>query len=275
MQSPDIDPATHRLHADGAWLEVLCLEAPDPSAPTLVFLHEGLGCVTAWRDFPSRVAAATGCGALVYSRQGYGKSDPCRLPRPLTYMHDAACRELPAVLRAAAVGNYLLVGHSDGGSIALIHAGTCPQPGLLGVVTEAAHLFAEPVTLAAIHQARNEYRDGKLAERLTRHHGANTGCAFEGWATAWLDPGFTRWNIESCLPQIQVPILALQGSEDPYGTVAQLTSIRRQAGADVAIHLLPDCRHSAHRDQPERVLHLIRRFVRRLLHSATAPAVSR
>jgi pimeloyl-ACP methyl ester carboxylesterase len=226
-----------------------------------VFLHDGLGSVSTWRDFPARLAAATGCAALIYSRQGYGRSDPCSLPRPLDYMEQAALVELPAVLRVAGLREYVLIGHSDGASIALIHAASAPGEGLLGVVSEAAHLFPESETLDAIRRARERYRVGELTAGLKRHHGTNAACAFEGWVQAWLDPAFAQWNIESLLPGIQVPLLAVQGSDDPYGTPAQLVALRRQCNIPIECVLLAECRHTPHREQPERALHLMTRFV--------------
>ena len=259
-----------RVDTGSARLELLEIAAPAADAATLVFLHDGLGSVSTWRDFPARLAAATGCAALIYSREGYGGSDPCALPRPLDYMERAAREELPAVLRAAGVRRYLLVGHSDGASIALIHAAERHAGELLGVISEAAHLFPEAVTLESIRAARAQYQDGALAGRLRRHHGANATCAFEGWAGAWLDPRFSDWTIEPLLARIKVPVLALQGTDDPYGTPAQLAALGRGIGTAAETVLLADCRHAPHRDQTERVVHRMTRFVRRCL-SGEAP----
>ena len=250
------------LALPGGRVETRWWGPPPRSAPTLVFLHEGLGSAALWRDFPETLAAATGCGALAYSRLGYGGSDPCPLPRPLSFMHEEAAR-LPALLDAARVRDGVLVGHSDGGSIALIHAGRDPVAGLRGVVTLAAHVFCEPLSVRSIRAARERYLNGDLRAKLERHHGPNTDCAFWGWNDAWLHPEFALWNIEAVLPQIRVPVLAVQGEDDEYGTPAQLEAIARGAGARTL--MLPDCGHAPHRDQPERTLAAIGDFVNELL----------
>ncbi len=240
------------------------------TAPTLVFLHEGLGCVGLWRDFPALLAARTGWGALVYSRAGYGASDPAALPRPVTYMHEEGLRVLPALLAEAGIGDHVLVGHSDGASIAIIHAGGAPQPGLGGVILAAPHVFTEEIGIRAIAATGAAYRDGSLVARLSRWHGANTDAAFRGWHDAWTDPGFGCWNIEEYLPRLRVPCLVIQGEDDEYGTVAQIEAIGRAAGAGAALHLLPRCGHSPHRDQPGATLDLMAAFVRPLAQGATA-----
>jgi pimeloyl-ACP methyl ester carboxylesterase len=254
---------SEHLLAAGHRLEVARIGRP--TAATLVFLHEGLGCVASWRDFPARLAQATGLGALVYSRLGYGGSEACALPRPLGYMHDEA-RLLPDILCAASLGDVILVGHSDGASIALIHAGQQPWPGLRGVVAEAAHVFCEDVSVASIAKAAAAYRDGGLREKLARYHGANVDCAFWGWNRAWLDPAFRQWNIEEFLPRIAVPVLAIQGADDEYGTVAQLDAIARGVRAPVETMLLPDCGHAPHRDRPAAALAAMADFIKRCLN---------
>jgi pimeloyl-ACP methyl ester carboxylesterase len=238
-------------------------------APVLVFLHEGLGCAAMWRDFPARLSAATGCPALVYSRRGYGASDPCDLPRPIDFMHIEAMQDLPALLTAAGVKAHILVGHSDGASIALIYAGHRPRPGLRGVITEAAHVFCETVTLDSIRDARRRYVDGDLRRRLRRYHGPNTDNAFWGWNRVWLDPTFTSWNIEPGLPAIGVPVLVLQGDRDPYGSLRQVSAIADQVGSRARVQILTDCGHSPHREHPDRCLAVMADFVNGL---KTAPA---
>lgn len=225
----------------------------------LVFLHEGLGSVSLWRDFPAEVARATGLGALVYSRPGYGASDPVPLPRPLTYMHDDAAA-LPGILDAHGVTSAILVGHSDGGSIALLHAST-GDPRVRALVLEAPHVFVEDLTVRSIAEARDAYLHGDLRARLARHH-VDVDVAFWGWNRAWLDPGFRAWNIEACLPAIRVPMLLVQGREDPYGTLAQLDAIERAVAGPVRRTVLDACGHSPHRDQPDRTLAAIAAFVR-------------
>ena len=203
------------LAAAGHRLEYAWHGPPPDSAPTLVFLHEGLGSAAMWRDFPAQLAEHTGCGALVYSRVGYGGSDPVSLPRPLTYMHDEGLRVLPAVLDAAGVRRALLVGHSDGASIVLVHAATPEaRPRVEALVLEAPHVFVEDVSIQSITRARDAWEAGQLRAALERWHGPNVEGAFLGWNGAWLDPGFRSWNIESGLPQIRAPVLVIQGAED-------------------------------------------------------------
>ncbi|MFN4311290.1 MAG: alpha/beta fold hydrolase [Ferrovibrio sp.] len=234
--------------------------------PVLIFLHEGLGCISLWKDFPDRVAAATGLPALVYSRIGYGGSSPCMLPRPLTYMHEEGEAVLPELLAAFGIQRHILVGHSDGASISLIYAGAADRPGLQGVVVMAPHSFCEDVSVASIRAASAAFASGDLRARLAKYHGPNVDCAFRGWADGWLDPDFMRWNIEGYVDRIKVPVLVIQGEDDEYGTAAQVdTIVRRVAGAEAL--LLPACGHSPQRDQPEATLGAIAGFVRRLTAS--------
>ncbi|BBO91265.1 alpha/beta fold hydrolase [Desulfosarcina ovata] len=248
----------------GERLEGVWIEPAAPSAPTLIFLHEGLGCVALWRDFPARLAAATGCGVLIYSRLGYGRSDPCALPRPIDFMHHEGLSVLPAVIRQTGIGEHILVGHSDGGSIALIHAGWVATPGLKGVVTLAAHVFCEALTCESIADARVRYLEGDLKARLAAYHGDNTDCAFWGWNDVWLHPDFRHWNIEAFLPGIGVPVLAIQGEKDPYGTRAQVDSIRQKTGSAVQVAMIPDCGHAPHLEKKDAVLATVGEFVRSL-----------
>lgn len=250
-----------RMVSGGHGLEYLWLGPPPEDAPTLVFLHEGLGCVSTWRDFPARVSEATGCGALVYSRAGYGNSAPVTLPRPVSFMHDEALVTLPEVLDAAGVRECVLVGHSDGGSIALIYAGGVRDGRLRGLILEAPHVFVEDLSVASIYRAAEQYREGGLKAALERHHGENTECAFWGWNRVWLDPAFRSWNIEEFLPRITVPVLVIQGEEDEYGTIRQVETIERGCTGPVRSVLLPECGHSPHRDQPGRTLDEITSFV--------------
>ena len=184
-----------------AWLGPKPSNDPD-GPPTLVFLHEGLGCVALWRDFPEQLVAATGLSGFVYSRQGYGGSEPCELPRPITYMHDEGLQVLPALLAAAGIKRAILVGHSDGASIALIYAGGTPSPGLLGIILEAPHVFMEDCNTDAIAQVREAYVKTDLRARLGKYHGDNVDCAFRGWSEPWLGEGFATWNLEEYLPNI-------------------------------------------------------------------------
>jgi pimeloyl-ACP methyl ester carboxylesterase len=233
-------------------------------APTLVFLHEGLGCVGMWRDFPREVAAAAGCGALVFSRWGYGKSDPVTPPRPLRYMHDEGLVTLPEVLAATRVRDAILVGHSDGASIAIVHAGSGAAERVRALVLEAPHVFCEEISVRSIAAAKEAFTHGDLRARLARHHGGNVDGAFWGWNGVWLDPGFRAWNIEEYVPHVRVPSLVVQGEDDEYGTLAQVDAIERGAGASVERLVLPACGHAPHRDQPEKTRDAIVNFVRRV-----------
>ena len=234
-------------------------------APTLVFLHEGLGCVDMWRDFPIKLADAVGCGALIYSRLGYGRSEPCSLPRPVRFMHDEGLSVLPEVLAAAEIQECILIGHSDGGSIAIIYAGGTAAPPLRGLITEAAHVFCEEITLESIREAKEAYEKGDLHRKLTTYHGTNTRCAFWGWNGTWLHPDFTRWNLEGYLPAIRVPMLAIQGEDDAYGSRRQVEAIEKQAGAGAQVVMLPNCGHSPHRDQEDLVMAAMQAYIQNVL----------
>ncbi len=252
------------LRVGGVRLEYAWHGPPPDRAPTLVFLHEGLGCVAMWRDFPAELAARTGCGALVYSRLGYGESDPVTPPRSLRYMHEEGLTMLPRVLAAAGIRDTVLVGHSDGASIALIAAGAGKVPEAKGLVLEAPHVFVEPIGIASITRAREAYEHGDLKARLVRHHGANTEGAFWGWNRAWLDPGFLSWNLEEYLPGVTAPVLVVQGEDDEYGTLAQVRAIEERCRGRVERVILPACGHAPHRDQREATLQAMTDFVTRL-----------
>jgi pimeloyl-ACP methyl ester carboxylesterase len=251
---PFVELASHRIEYER-------IEIARAPRPPLVFLHEGLGSVAMWRDFPGRVAHATGCDAVVYSRHGYGRSDPLTAPRTPRYMHDEALVALPELLERLAIDRPILVGHSDGGSIALIHAGAGGRP-LTGVVTLAAHVMVEDISIASIAAARSAYAATDLRGRLSRYH-ADVDSAFLGWNRIWLAPEFRDWNIEAYLPGIRCPVLAIQGEDDEYGTMEQMRRIGARV-PDVELLALQDCRHSAHRDQPAAVIEAITRFVDRV-----------
>lgn len=249
------------LLVDGVRLEALRYPAREPGLPTLVFLHEGLGCVSLWRDFPQRLCAATGCGGLLYSRRGYGGSDPCDLPRPLDYMACEAIEVLPRVLDEAGVGPHLLIGHSDGGSIALIYAGSEYRGDLRALVTLAPHVICEQLSVDSIARAQEAFEEGELRARLQKYHGDNVDCAFRGWNRAWLDPAFRDWDITSYLPGISVPQLVIQGLDDEYGSIMQPGLIKKHSSGPVELQLLPQCGHSPCRDQPEQSLALMAGFI--------------
>jgi pimeloyl-ACP methyl ester carboxylesterase len=246
------------LDVDGVRLEFRRV-AGAFTAPTLVLLHEGLGCVGMWKHFPERLAAATGCPVFLWSRQGFGRSDPIPLPRPLDYLE----RETPLVGRVLAetgIGRCVLVGHSDGGTIALLAAGAGGAPGIEGVATMAAHVFVEEVTVAGIRETQRAWEEGGLRSRLARWHGDNVEGAFRGWCDTWLDPGFRAWNIEKALPSVQVPVLAMQGADDQYGTPSQVDAIVRGVSGPARSMLIPGAGHAPHVDEPDAVIAAIRLF---------------
>ena len=250
-------PQQSFVEAGGHRLEVERF-AGDPSRPTLVFLHEGLGSVSLWKDFPASVAAATGCPVVVYSRYGYGQSDLLEAPFAVDYMHREALETLPDLLAELAVERPVLVGHSDGASIALIYAGS--RDGLSGLVTLAPHVFVEEISVKSIAEAKFAFETTELPQKLARHH-ADPRRSFYGWNDIWLHPDFRRWNIEASLPAIRCPVLAIQGRDDEYGTMAQVEAIERQVAGRCEVVRLEACGHSPHRDQPELTLAAIERFV--------------
>lgn len=236
---------------------------PGPGeAPTLVFLHEGLGSVSLWRDFPRLLAEATGCGALVYSRAGYGRSDAAPPPWPVRFLHEEAA-VLEEVMDRALVREAVLVGHSDGGSIAIIHAGSHAKGRVRALVLLAPHVFVEEISVRSIAAAAETFRGGDLRRALERHHGANVDGAFWGWNGVWLDPAFRSWNIEEFLPRIQQPVLVIQGADDPYGTLRQVDAIAAGCASRVERLVLAECAHSPHREQPERTLAAAAEFLMR------------
>lgn len=257
------------VEIDGRRVEVVQLASAHPraGAPAIVFLHEGLGSVSMWRDFPQRVADATGCEAIVYSRVGYGRSDPITDKRSVRYMHDEALHALPRLLDALGVQAPILFGHSDGASIALIHAGGTRRD-MTALVLMAPHVMVEDISVASIAQAKVAYETTDLRARLAKYH-ADVDSAFRGWNDIWLDPAFRAWNIEQYLPGIRCPILAIQGEDDEYGTMDQVERIARQC-RDVDLVKLADCRHSPHKDQPEAVLAAVGEFVGRVLEAREA-----
>jgi pimeloyl-ACP methyl ester carboxylesterase len=234
----------------------------DRPGPTLVFLHEGLGSVALWRDFPQRVADATARPALIYSRAGHGRSTTLAAVRTPRYMHDEALATLPALLDALDIVDPVLIGHSDGASIALIHAGARIRP-VRALVAMAPHVFVEDLSIASIAQARHDYESTDLRARLGRYH-ADVDSAFRGWNEIWLSPAFRDWNIEPYLPGITCPLLLIQGRDDEYGTRAQLDAIEGQVSGRVERVELSDCGHSPHRDQPQATLAAIAGFVTKL-----------
>lgn len=233
-----------------------------PRHPTLVFMHEGLGSTRQWRTFPDRVAEATGCAALVYSRQGYGHSEPRTGPRTVDYLHREALERLPALLDHFGIDRPVLIGHSDGASIALIHAGSGIRP-VRALVAMAPHVFVEEMALIGIAQACDSFLTTDLAARMTKYH-ADAASVFWGWHGIWLHPDFLAWNIEKYLAGIDCPVMLIQGLDDEYGTPAQIDAIAAQVNGPVEQVLLENCRHSPHKDRKEDTLEAIARFVLRL-----------
>ena len=259
---PFVSVAGHRLEYER-------IDVGGRDRPTLVLLHEGLGSIAMWRDFPQRLAHATASRIVVYSRYGYGNSDPLARSRDVRYMHDEALVALSDLLNRLEIERPLFVGHSDGASIALIHAGAADRP-VLGVVAMAPHVIVEDISVASIAAARDAYATTDLRARLSRYH-ADVDGAFRGWNDIWLHPDFRAWSIEEYLPRIRCPVLAIQGEDDEYGTMEQLQRIAA-AAPDVELVKLGDCRHSPHRDQPEAVLDAVSRFVDRLTGAAAREA---
>jgi pimeloyl-ACP methyl ester carboxylesterase len=255
--------ARQRLDIGGFGYEAIGFGPAPDEAPTLVLLHEGLGCLSLWRGFPRELAARTGFGVFVWSRGGYGRSDPVDLPRPLDYMTREARERLPGVLDAIGLRRGVLLGHSDGASIATIYAGTVADPRVLGLVLMAPHFFTEPEGLAAIAAARTAFEHGDLRARLARHH-ADVDVAFRGWCDAWLDPGFVSWNIADCLDGLRVPSLAIQGENDQYGTKRQVQEVVSRSRVPVDVAMLPACGHSPQFEQAEMTLAAVAGFCARL-----------
>lgn len=230
----------------------------DAARPTLVFLHEGLGSMGLWRDFPDKVAARLNSRALVYSRFGYGQSDGLTGKRDMRFMHDEALQVLPGLLDQLAIERPLLIGHSDGASIALIHAAASGRP-VRGLVLMAPHVFIEPICIDSIARIRETYRATGLRDRLAKYH-ARVDDAFLGWADTWLLPEFRSWSIEGLVAQVHVPMLLIQGHEDEYGTLEQLDRIAARAQGPTSRLELEGCGHSPHRDEPVAVIDAITAF---------------
>lgn len=244
----------------GVRLEYRLLEENQPG-PTLVFLHEGLGSVDLWKDFPQEVARAAGSPALVYSRRGYGRSDPLDSPRTPRFLYDEATITLPLLLEELGVEHPILIGHSDGASIALIYAGA--SPGAQGVVAMAPHVFVEPETQSAARALEESFLSGDMAEKMSRYH-RDPAATFYGWFDIWRSPEFRDWNIEDVLGKITCPVLVIQGADDEYGTVAQVEAVESGIPGPVQRLWLEGCGHSPYRDRPDEVRSVIVGFVTRV-----------
>ncbi len=251
------------ITVDGVRLECAWINRTRSAGkPHLVFLHEGLGCVALWRNFPQLLSDTLELPAFVYSRQGYGGSAPIALPRPVDFMHHEGLNVLPRVLDEAGIESAILVGHSDGASISIINTGGTGDPRIRGVVLLAAHIFNEEITVKSIEEAKVAFETTDLREKLKKYHGDNVDCAFWGWNGVWLNPDFLIWNIEEFLPKIAVPALAIQGEDDQYGTEAQVQGIAAGLGDNCVVKMISNCGHSPHLEQSEQTLSAIVDFVR-------------
>ncbi len=241
----------------------LCCESIEGRGPTLVFLHEGLGSIRQWRDFPARIAEATGCRAVIYDRYGYGRSEILQeARRTVRFMHDDALSFLPDVRKNLGIDDAILIGHSDGASIALIHAGAGYQA--RGVAVMAPHVFIEPVCLRSIAAATRTFETTDLPARLGRYH-RDARKTFYGWADVWTEENFKSWDIRSdYLPNIRCPVLAIQGEQDEYGTMEQLDEIARNVAGPCELLKLANCGHTPFRDQPDATFDAVKRFIEAL-----------
>jgi len=235
------------------------------AAPTLVMLHQGLGCVGMWEDFPEKLQAATGAGVFVYSREGYGQSSPVTLPRPLSFMHQEAQQTLPQILDTIGFQRGLLVGHSDGASIAAIYGGSHQDHRVGGLVLIAPHFIVEDATIAAIAAMRKAYDLTDLRARLGRWH-ADADATVHGWSDVWLKGDFRKWDLTEFLAYIRVPVLIVQGEDDQYGTVRQIEIAQQECYCPVEVALLPGAMHVPQREAPEVTLKVVSDFIGRVLH---------
>jgi pimeloyl-ACP methyl ester carboxylesterase len=251
----------------GRRIEYRLIPTAGARRPDLVFLHEGLGSQALWRNFPDKLAARIGARALIYSRFGYGQSDGLLAKRSTRFMHEEALNTLPPLLDALGIEEPLLVGHSDGASIALIHAAASGRP-VRGLALIAPHVFVEPICLEAIAKIRASYHSADLRSRLAKHHD-RVEDAFLGWADTWLAPEFVSWSITSLIAHIAAPMLLMQGLKDEYGTLAQLDVIQAMARAPTTRVVLADCGHALHRDAEAAVIEAIATFAAGLGHART------
>lgn len=252
----------HQICYDQICYDQIYYERIDGKAgrPQIVFLHEGLGCTAMWKDFPQRLCTRTGCPGLVYDRLGYGKSSPLSRPRTIHYLHHYALFELPRVLDALIPGEpFVLAGHSDGASIALIFGSEQPSS-LKGIITEAAHVFVEKETTDGIIETVESYEGGKLSG-LFKYHGEKTEDIFRAWSDTWLSEWFRHWNIEYLLPSIGVPVHVVQGCRDQYGTEAQVNSIVSGVRGKATASMVKDCGHSPHQEHPSLLLEIMSRVI--------------
>ncbi len=253
---------THRhvLDTELARLEYQHWQPAQAAGPTLLLLHEGLGSLALWKDFPEQLAEACQAPVLAYSRQGYGGSSAAPLPRALDYLSVAGPDELARVLDGLGLRQVLLVGHSDGASIALAYAAR-QDPRVCGVVALAPHVDVEAVCVEGVRRTVRAYARGDLRERLHAYHGDNLDSAFRGWSETWLNPAFAGWNLRALLPRIRTPLLAVQGEDDEFATVAQLQALASHVAGPCQTRLLAHCRHFPQNQARAQVLALIRAFL--------------
>ena len=254
------------IEVGGAKLEYRMIGPRPDAAPTIVMLHEGLGSVTTWGDFPQKVAEKTGAGVFVYSRTGYGKSSGITLPRPLDYMQREATDVLPKVLDAIGFRRGILFGHSDGATIAAYYAGSVQDHRLRGVILMAPHFFMETSNIEAIRKTIETYETTDLRARLARHH-ADVDVAFKGWSGAWLDPEFLRFDTTDALAYIRVPVLVIQGAADPYGTLAQVKVVEEECYCPVETAVMEGVGHAPHRERPAETLASVAAFTDRIFRA--------
>ncbi|MGI9415704.1 MAG: alpha/beta fold hydrolase [Hyphomicrobiales bacterium] len=255
--------ATGFMEIDRVRLEYVWHGPPPEAQPTIVLMHEGLGCVAAWRDFPRALADATGCGVLAYSRQGYGASDP--VPRPVSHMHDEAEQVLPKVIDHWGLKKVFLVGHSDGASIAAIYAGGVQDHRVRGLVLMTPHFFNEEACIAGVTRTKTAYESGDLKQKLARHHGSNVDLAFCGWSEAWLDPGFRDWSIVDRLQYIRIPVVLIWCAKDPYASLDQVEAAREACTCPLEVVVLEDGIHWPFREESDRTLDAVNSFISRMM----------
>ena len=252
------------LNLDGSDLEYRMIGPQPAEAPTIVMLHEGLGSAALWGDFPDRLQAATSASVFVYSRAGYGTSSPAKLPRPLHYMHIEALEVLPKLLGQIGFRRGLLVGHSDGASIAAIYAGGVQDHRVQGIALIAPHFVVEDISVASIAAIKTAYETSGLKAKLARWHN-DVDNAFYGWNGAWLDPKFRSWDISEYLAYIRVPVAILQGMNDEYGTMRQVEIARDECYCPVDVTEIPGAGHQPHREAPGATLDAISEFANAVL----------
>ena len=254
------------IQAGGKRLEATSLgPAPGGDHPTIVMLHEGLGCVALWRDFPEQVQRATGCGVFVYSRAGYGGSDAAELPKTVDFMDGEALDVLPDVLNAIGAERYILLGHSDGATISAIYTGGVQDKRIRGLILMAPHFFSEDISAGEIAKAKTAFETTDWPEKMAKYHN-DPEATFMGWAGPWLDVEFQNdWNVANCIDYWRIPVLAIQGRQDQYGTLAQLEEIEARTYCPADIVVLEDCGHTPHAEKTEETLAAITEYVARLV----------